>query len=573
MPDDLAKGFLGDLMRAWRGQGRPWQPKVPRAANPHAGRLAAEAAGKVASGRWSRGRAQSTLDLSLRPGPTQTRQAPGARGFGGGGFSGGVSRQLGAAPAAAWVAAKPPRLEKALSLGEWHQERAAHLRHQARLDQEAFDAFVLAAATNAGWDGPRRNSTGATQMRQGSPTGDLRKGMSSAWLARARAMLGGAYQRGAQAAEDIGASAGKRLAEGSFQGRLAAIRGGTDAVRAVRNRIPAARAGVERGPDGRDRIVHGSQVSRNRMMVGAWKAGAHRALAQHSAPAAAQGGRIGRAAYHGAAITAAAGAAGAAGYGAAAFTEKEREQRRNAAKARWANRSGMQKIAGAQGLEKRFGRVVRAHLLGLGTGVKQMGRNVAADAGVGFTVAARLAGRLGDAVHRDAKALGVRDHVAVGLGGAAAGLHGVYMAPLGAAGAVVIGAGQRSLKGLQNAAGAIGGRIGGRRAARAAARAGLGAFDQMLAGAAGAERGAKKARVGVRLAGVMGAGAAGTAAYIGGAALTEKQIEQRRNAARARWAGHTKKSGEPELVNIVLDTPDGGKTFTFSHLEPVGARR
>jgi hypothetical protein len=600
MPERLTKGFLRELMAAWGAPVKPWRPRVPKKGmGPHAGRLATEAAGNVATGKWSRGRAQSELDRSLRAPPTQTRAAPGSRGFGGGGFTGGVSSRLGAAPAAAWVAPKPPRLAKATTPGNGFSATPPLPLGDAAMFDDAtmqlvrgytatargrahFDSVMTDMEKIAGiWVKAETRSLADEVLEKWateSPS-PLRKAISSAWLARARAIVAGAsgaYRRGADKTQAFGSRMGAALARGT-KGHAAAVEAGRkqgeEAMAArlaprrnsgpgfrgfgpptgekgpIRHNVPGASGpgfrgfGPPTGAKGPIRHQPSQQDLQAKAIRNAGNNSAGVAGRAYLGGAARRTGNAARMAYHGAAGAAAAGATGAAGYGAATLTDKEREQRRAAAKARWANRGGgrgFQKGVGADGLEKKLPGGLRARLIAAGAGLRQMGRNVAADAMTGVNLSYRISDAAARSSMRNARTLGAREGRASGLGAAVAGLTaGPLVAPM-VLGTVALGATARGLRSIENVAAAAGARIGARRAARTAAKAGAGEMEQTLAGVVGAAQGARKARAATRLSGTIALGVGANAAVMGAAVLTDKQIEQRRAAARARWANHTR---------------------------------
>jgi hypothetical protein len=344
MNDDLRKGFLRDFTRRWdQTASRPWSPRIPRGptAGPHAARFAREAGEKVAQGKWSRGRAQSTLDRSMKAPPTETRAAPeGARGYGGGGFSGGVSRQLGTAPAAGWVAPPKPRLAKATT---HHPDPAAapqpHPGAASVTDDELRKIIARETATPEGQELFQSIMEGldacekAFAIEQTRPmaeemlekwSGDdahpLRKAMAGAWLERARGVASGvaaAYKKGADKAQAAGSKFGARRAEGS-EGYAAAARAGRikgEMEMHSRLRAPGGASSARRGfadEGGRAEVPLNRFERKAKLNAGDNSAAA--AASAYAGGVARKTGVAARRAYHGAAGLGAAGAVAGGGY-------------------------------------------------------------------------------------------------------------------------------------------------------------------------------------------------------------------------------------------------------------------
>lgn len=340
MNDDLRKGFLRDFTRRWdQTASRPWAPRVPRGptAGPHAARFAREASEKVAQGKWSRGRAQSTLDRSMKAPPTETRAAPeGARGYGGGGFSGGVSRQLGTAPAAGWVAPPKPRLAKATT---HHPDPAAtpqpHPGAASVTDDELRKIIARETATPQGQELFQSIMEGldacekAFAIEQTRPMAEemlekwsgedahpLRKAMAGAWLERARGVASGvaaAYKKGADKAQAAGSNLGARVATRTKGFSRAGHESGMRGMDAQAKRWPSE-SRVLRGKEGIDQVAYEQNPLRRKSLANAYNTNRVKGESAFAGGVARKTGMAARRAYHGAAGLGAAGAAAGGGY-------------------------------------------------------------------------------------------------------------------------------------------------------------------------------------------------------------------------------------------------------------------
>lgn len=406
--DVLEKGFFQNFWRQWTGSRpqRPWMPAPRRqgVGGPHAPRLEREAAMNVASRKWSAGQAQSALDRSFSKPPTQVRApAPGVRGFGGAGYSGGVSRELGVAPTAGWVSPptpKPPKppaptMAKATSFGADPVHSPLSSGDILMDDKDLRELIARETTTPLGkahfenildglnkiakaWANPEARPEAEKLLNawMADDQPELRKAMSGAWLQRARAVAAGAagaargaYMRGADKAQALGSRAGAAMAQGSKGQRAAMAAGRVKGEAEMASRLTPRSPVQSRGGAGPRGFLDSSAGSvgpmkgpgyrgfgaptgakgpiRHQPSMGDLQDKAIRTAGSNAAEfagrayageAARRAGKFARGAYHGAAAAGGVGAAGAAYAAGSTLSEKQREQRRSAAKARWGNR-------------------------------------------------------------------------------------------------------------------------------------------------------------------------------------------------------------------------------------------
>lgn len=233
----------------------------------------------------------------------------------------------------AWMADDQPELRKAMS-GAWLQRAravagAAGRNMKAGAKEGASIGMQVGEQVNFFTNLPKRLAHRAVGAGAGAVAGAA-YGAAKPGLAAA----GRLYMRGADKAQAFGSRVGAKIAASRPNVHRDAAAAGQRAVDAVSNRVPRPEMKVGHS-GGRDFVYRQDTASSASALQGARRAGAARVYEQARSEGSARGGRIARGIYHGAAATGAAGAGYAAGQ---ALSEKQREQRRNAAKARWGNR-------------------------------------------------------------------------------------------------------------------------------------------------------------------------------------------------------------------------------------------
>lgn len=606
--DVLEKGFFQNFWRQWTGSRpqRPWMPAPRRqgVGGPHAPRLEREAAMNVASRKWSAGQAQSALDRSFSKPPTQVRApAPGVRGFGGAGYSGGVSRELGVAPTAGWVSPptpKPPKppvppMAKATSFGADPVHSPLSSGDILMDDKDLRELIARETTTPLGkahfenildgldkiakaWANPEARPEAEKLLKawMADDQPELRKAMSGAWLQRARAVAAGAagaargaYMRGADKAQALGSRAGAAMAQGSKGQRAAMAAGRAKGEAEMASRLTprspvqsrggagprgfldssAGSVGPMKGPGYRGfgaptgakgPIRHQPSMDdlQGRAIRNAGNNAAGFAGRAYAGGVARQAGNMSRKAYHGAAIGGGAAAAGLAAYGMSG--------RRRAEKADGFD-ADMEKggvVAGVKGFAQR--------------GLAAYRRGADAAGSIGFEVggqialASRKTGRLAyeageDAARRVEKE--TREQAA--HYGAKAREHYTAASEMEqAAQGTSKGKFRRALGFPASGRAEEQRRIGGEyynhhktlmsedivaarmQSAREQAK-GMRELGEMMGGAVRGNKVGRAIYHGAAATGALGVVSGGVAA---GRALTDKERQQRRDAAKARWA-------------------------------------